>query len=373
METLARVIDFLERYFPSSAALPNDRVGFHVATENDVERVLCALELTQGVVEEALQQLVQLLYLHHPPILTPLSSLSRKNPITVMLITLFERNVAVFVHHTNLDVLPNGFAEQWVNILNLKGRKKPLLPGENRKYKLVTFVPPSQFESVSQAAFAAGAGVIGNYRGCSFFVQGTGTFLPQEGAQPFLGKVGQREEVQELRLEIEVSQERLHQVVHSMLATHPYEEPVIDIYPLSILPSAVNTGLGRWIELDEPLPHPALLKRLKEVFPSTAVFLPAGREEPLYRRLALCPGSGRSLIDRVIQEKSDAFLTGDLTHHDLQKLHFAGITYFEIPHAEGERKAMYQVYNFLRHRAREEDVHVEWLFEERKGGSHANY
>ena len=44
----------------------------------------------------------------------------------------------------------------------------------------------------SEAVFAAGAGVIGDYSRCSWYTEGTGTFLGGEGTTPNVGKAGRR-------------------------------------------------------------------------------------------------------------------------------------------------------------------------------------
>ena len=52
-----------------------------------------------------------------------------------------------------------------------------------------------------EALFAAGAGRIGDYERCSWYTEGTGTFLGGEGTTPSVGQPGREERVAELRLE----------------------------------------------------------------------------------------------------------------------------------------------------------------------------
>ena len=51
------------------------------------------------------------------------------------------------------------------------------------------------------ALFAAGAGRIGDYERCSWYTEGTGTFLGGADTTPALGELGREERVRELRLE----------------------------------------------------------------------------------------------------------------------------------------------------------------------------
>jgi hypothetical protein len=98
--------------------------------------------------------------------------------------------------------------------------------------KLVVFVPPEALDAVRDAVFAAGAGRIGEYERCSWYAEGTGTFVGGEGASPTIGERGREERVPELRLETVFPEERNDDVIAALRGAHPYEEPAFDVYPL---------------------------------------------------------------------------------------------------------------------------------------------
>ena len=98
--------------------------------------------------------------------------------------------------------------------------------------KLVVFVPAEALDDVRDALFAAGAGRIGDYERCSWYAEGTGTFLGGEGTDPTIGERGREERVPELRLETVFPDERHDEVVTALRRAHPYEEPAFDVYPL---------------------------------------------------------------------------------------------------------------------------------------------
>ena len=102
--------------------------------------------------------------------------------------------------------------------------------GEQRK--LVVFVPAEALDAVRDALFAAGAGRIGDYERCSWYTEGTGTFLGGEGTAPAIGESGREERVPELRLETIFPAARHDEVVTALRRAHPYEEPAFDVYPL---------------------------------------------------------------------------------------------------------------------------------------------
>ena len=98
--------------------------------------------------------------------------------------------------------------------------------------KLVVFVPREALAAVRDALFAAGAGRIGNYERCSWYTEGTGTFVGGEGSSPSVGQAGREERVAELRLETVFPVERQNEVLAALRTAHPYEEPAFDLYEL---------------------------------------------------------------------------------------------------------------------------------------------
>ncbi len=98
--------------------------------------------------------------------------------------------------------------------------------------KLVVFVPREALDTVREALFAAGAGRIGDYERCSWYTDGTGTFLGGASTSPSVGQSGRDQRVAELRLETVYPPERELDVVRALRDAHPYEEPAFDLYPL---------------------------------------------------------------------------------------------------------------------------------------------
>jgi hypothetical protein len=98
--------------------------------------------------------------------------------------------------------------------------------------KLVVFVPAEALDAVRDAVFAAGAGRIGDYERCSWYTEGTGTFLGGEETSPAVGDAGSEQRMPELRLETIFPVERQADVLAALRAAHPYEEPAFDVYEL---------------------------------------------------------------------------------------------------------------------------------------------
>lgn len=98
--------------------------------------------------------------------------------------------------------------------------------------KLIYYVPESHLESTKQAIFSAGAGGIGNYEHCAWQVKGIGQFKPVKGADPYIGELGELEQVDEWRVETIVIEENARTVAKALKASHPYEEPAFEFIQL---------------------------------------------------------------------------------------------------------------------------------------------
>lgn len=102
----------------------------------------------------------------------------------------------------------------------------------SKNIKIITTVLESHADIVREAMGKAGAGVIGNYTFCSMSSKIIGRFKPMSGANPFVGTVGNIEEVEEEKIEVVCSREKLKDVFNAMKAVHPYEEPIFEVYSL---------------------------------------------------------------------------------------------------------------------------------------------
>jgi hypothetical protein len=101
-----------------------------------------------------------------------------------------------------------------------------------KKYKLVFTVPIADAEKVRAAIGNAGAGKYPNYSFCSFSSRGIGRFRPEASANPAIGEVGKLEEVEEERVECQIDEKMVDDVLRALRQSHPYEEIAYDLFPL---------------------------------------------------------------------------------------------------------------------------------------------
>jgi dinuclear metal center YbgI/SA1388 family protein len=311
MPTVGDWLDVLDRLYPPSWAEPWDNTGLQVGGRDwPADRLLVALDSTGDVIGEARARTCGLVVSHHPLILRPLERLDAADPTGGAAMAASSAGVAVAAAHTNADVASPGVSDALAEALDIyvTGVLRPTAAGE--RVKLVTFVPADATAKVLDAVATAGAGVIGEYTHCSFRVRGTGTFLPSDRADPVLGERGELTEVEEDRLEVVLPRELLGSVVTALTDAHPYEEVAYDVYPLV---GGAGIGLGRIGRLDEPVSGSELARRCADRL-GGRVHL-AGDPDRRVSTVALCGGSGGSLVGDAIRASVDAYVTGDLKHH----------------------------------------------------------
>jgi dinuclear metal center YbgI/SA1388 family protein len=312
---LRDVVAALDELYPPAWAAPWDAVGL-VCGDPDapVRRVRLAVDPVEAVVEEAVAHGADLLLTHHPLYLRGTTSVAATNPKGRVVHRLIGAGCGLLVAHTNADVADPGVSDALAGVLGLRDLR-PLQPqGADPLDKLVVFVPEDDADRLLDALADAGAGTVGEYERCAWRTTGTGTFRPLAGANPAVGSVGQVETVAEARLEVVLPRAARAQVVRAMLAAHPYEEPAYDVLELATVLG--SRGLGRVGELAAPLTLRELTARAADALPRTAWGVrAAGDPDAVVSTVAVCGGSGDSLLGEAARSGAQAYLSADLRHH----------------------------------------------------------
>lgn len=336
---IKEVMDVLERWAPPVLQEDYDNSGLQVGDPSaEVRSALIALDCTEAVVEEAARSGHGLVIAHHPVIFGGLRSLTGRTGVERTLLAAVRHNVAIYAIHTNLDNVITGVNAEVAARLGLQDLQV-LDPKPGQLRKLAVFVPQAQAEAVRRALFAAGAGHIGRYDECSFGLAGEGTFRAGEGADPFVGRIGERHTEPETRIEVIYPAPLEAALVAALKAAHPYEEPAFDLYPLVNGHPGVGTGaIGR---LPVPLDEKAFLARVKEAFGAPVVRHTALRGRPV-ERVAVCGGSGAFLIGRARQAGADAYVTADVKYHQFFEAE-GRLLLADIGHFESEQFTMHLI------------------------------
>jgi len=333
--TVRDIWEALDAVFPFAHRADWDNVGILLGDPKaPARRVLIALDATSAVVSACRAHRTDLLVTHHPVIHSPLKSIRTDHVASAAVHELIRMGVAVISAHTNADVAPGGVSHALARRIGLR-RIRPLLPGEpSDACKVAVFVPPGHADAVLHALSKAGGGRIGAYARCSFWVAGTGTFVPAEGARPFLGKPGIEERVEEVRLESVVAGSLLQGVLRAVREAHPYEEPAIDVYPLKS--GALGGGIGAVGDREREAPLEEVLEDVSRAARTSWIRV-AGPRKRLVRRIAVVAGSGSEFAGAAQAAGADLFLTGDIKYHQALAAAGGDMVVADIGHGSGER------------------------------------
>lgn len=342
--TVQSVIDHLEVIAPPALAAGWDNVGLLLGDRRaPVSRVMTCLTLTEEVAAEAVAGQYNLVVTHHPILFRGAKRITMDSAEGRTILSLAVAGIAVYSPHTGFDDGPGGINEQLAAGLGV-GNLRPLRTAAIEECKLVVFVPETDLNKVADAIFAAGAGVIGQYRECSFRLAGTGTFFGTEATNPAIGCKGLREEVSEWRLEAVCPKLKVESVIAAMRAAHSYEEPAFDVY--SLLPIGRRQGSGRVGEVAQPLKIGDFAQTAK-AFLKTPMIQVVGDTAKTVQRVAIACGAAGEFLDDARRAKADVFVTGEMRFHDYLAAQSHGIALILPGHYATERFAVEQLAKWL--------------------------
>ncbi len=323
----------LEEFAPLALQENYDNSGLQIGDRSmEVRGVLLCVDVTEKVLAEAVDKRCNMVVSHHPLIFTGIKNITGRTETEKCINTSIRNNIAIYACHTNIDSVERGVSRRMADKLGLENCQI-LEPKTDALLKLIVYVPTEFTETVRNAIFEAGGGVIGNYDCCSYNSEGQGSFRANADASPFVGKPGEIHLEPETRIEIILPAYLQTKVTKALLTTHPYEEPAFDFIPLRNAWKTV--GFGVVGELSTPVDEKEFLLLIKEKFNLSTLKYTALLGKKV-RRVAVCGGSGASLLKRAKAAGADMFVSADFKYHD----YFAAeneIVIADIGHFESEQ------------------------------------
>ena len=328
--TVKSICELIEEVAPLALQESYDNAGLLVGdSQMEVSSALVCIDITETVIEEAIQKNCNLIISHHPLIFSGLKRLVGQNEVQRCVQKAIKHDIAIYAAHTNLDNVLTGVSGKMAEKIGLK-KLRILQPKQNALLKLITYVPKIHSFALREALFEAGAGHIGNYDSCSFNVDGTGTFRANENANPFVGKTDELHSEPETRIEVILPEYLKFKVLEALLKTHPYEEPAYDFISLENDWNQVGAGIVG--ELEDTEDELFFLNRIKSIFKTPSI-----RHTNLLKRkiktVALCGGSGSSFLSDAISANADIYISADFKYHEFfeaeNRILIADIGHFE--------------------------------------------
>ncbi len=340
---LKEISKWIEEVAPLSYQESYDNSGLLLGSyDKSVNAALITVDITEDVINEAIEKECNLIISHHPIVFSGLKRLSGNTFVERILLKAIKNDIAIYSVHTNIDNVINGVNSILAQKIGLKNLKI-LSPKSGLLRKLVTFCPTKHAEKVRTAIFDAGAGNIGNYSSCSFNTEGKGSFNASDDTNPFVGKINELHFEDEVRVETIFPVHKTSAIINALLNAHPYEEVAYDIYPLEN--EFANVGSGIIGKLENSEDETVFLNRIKKIC-NTGCLRHSKKLGKNVRTIAICGGSGSFLIDTAIASNADVFISGDIKYHDFFKADNK-IVIADIGHFESEQFVKDLLYSIL--------------------------
>jgi len=307
------IIDAIERVAPPVYQESYDNCGLQVGDPAaEVTGVLIALDVTEALLDEALQRGCNMIVVHHPLIFSGLKRITGRNYVERIVHKAIKNDIHIFAAHTNLDNMSAGVNAKIAQKLGLQ-HTAILAPKANIISKLCTYAPKHAADKVRDALFAAGAGRISKYSECSFNTEGLGTFRAGADANPAIGEAGGAREWQhEVKIEVIVEQHAESRVMRALFDSHIYEEVAYELIPLPNPNQQIGAGMVG--TLPAPMSEGDFLAHLQKQMKTDCIRHTALKNKNILK-VAVCGGSGSFLLGDAIREKADIFITADYKYH----------------------------------------------------------
>lgn len=298
---LNKLIGILEFFYPIDLAEKWDNVGLQIGDERStINRVMTTLEITNDVIDEAIERGAQLIVCHHPLIFKPISNLNYKSPQARMIAKLIKHNIAVYVMHTNVDISSNGMNDWLAQVLEMKNISI-LKNLKTKSYKkIIVETPKNQLEAALNILKLSGCGQKADVLSEHSIVEKTKTvrLLNEEiKTTPYY------------EIATYILEENLKELRFNMKNHFKYEVYNIDNINQTF-------GLGR-IGTIKPVSLEQLADKIKDLFSLDHVRL-VGNREDIIKKIAIVGGSGSDFIIDAKLKACDVIITGDVGFHDAQ-------------------------------------------------------
>lgn len=318
--SLERVLSAVREMCPPRYALEGDKTGLQVGrADRKISRVLTTLDLTLEVAEEARDKEVGLVVSHHAVIFRSLRHLRTDDFKVRIFEILLKHDIAVYVPHTAMDVVPGGMNDALAKAVGLDETRPLDETGRDAALLLTLLAPAGSGEAIAALC------------------QERGATLEQEGER--------------ILATLEARRARsLAATIQKRWGVEPH------LLPLSS--HAPSRGIGRVGKLATPTTLLALAERLKGELDAPGVRLVASDPQAEVRKVAVLCGDGRSFLNAACFSGAQAFVTGDVDHHTALEARARGLALIDVGHWASERHVATLLTEGLRSRLAGEPVEV---------------
>ncbi|NXT00592.1 NIF3L protein, partial [Jacana jacana] len=326
---LGELVSALNDFASLSLAESWDNVGLLVepSPPHAVNTLFLTNDLTEEVMEEAVQKKADLILSYHPPIFTPLKRVTWKTWKERLVVRALEHRIGIYSPHTAYDAIPHG-VNNWLTKGLGACTSVPLHPST---------APSGPAQGTHRVEFCTDNNehlemVLSKIKGIQEVSCLTTLPARVEGEE-------------RTRVSLNCSQKALLEVV-ALLSQNSllYHNTEILLLQKPLLP---HTGMGRLCTLTEPVSLSDIIVRIKSHLKLPHIRLAMGMgktQESLVKKAALCAGSGSSVLKGI---EADLYLTGEMSHHDVLDAVANGISVILCEHSNTERGFLSELRDML--------------------------
>lgn len=319
------ITDFIHQWAPPGIMLDYDNVGLLVGDPSSpVSRVLVCLDVTEEIVDEAVDKKCELIVSHHPLIFQKISSINPTDEQGRILYKLIRNNISLLSAHTNLDAALDGVSFVLANNLGLDD-----LQFLDKSYNISRKISLTTGFEDTEAVLK-----LLNYYSAeeAYFYSVNGR---KDGQKCYEATIDQHN-VEQLRSALKkegLLKSGIFKVTDVASPSDNFGMGVVGYYPDE------GIAMGEFLHL---------VCRALDV-PSVRF---SGKSERI-RKVAVCGGAGIALKQKAVNMGADAFVTADIKYHDYftEKKNFllvdAGHYESEFPVVEAIRKELTEAFEGL--------------------------
>lgn len=326
---LKALVSSLNDFASLSLAESWDNVGLLVepSPPHSVSTLFLTNDLTEVVMQEALQKKADLILSYHPPIFRALKRITWNTWKERLVIRALEHRVGIYSPHTAYDAIPHG-VNNWLakglgacTTIPLRPSMAPSYPTEGTHHVEFSMGHTEHLETVISSIQK----------------------IPEISSLITVPARAEGEE--QTRVSLNCTQKALLEVV-ALLSQNSllYHKTEIMLLQKPLLP---YTGMGRLCTLSEPVSLSDLVEKIKSHLKLPHIRLALGMGKTLESQVkvaALCAGSGSSILQGV---EADLYLTGEMSHHEVLDAVANGISVILCEHSNTERGFLSELQDML--------------------------
>ena len=281
--TTRHISDFIDGWAPNTTKLDYDNTGLLIGSpKRPVSRVLTCLDLTHHVADEAISGGYELIVAHHPTIFPKINRINASDATGSLIYKLIQNGIDVIAAHTNLDAARNGVSFELAKTLGLE--KTRFLDNSYQTQKMVILrIPGRIFDRVD-------------------------AFLNSHQTDTSWTK--EENNIRAARFNFDTHFFRgFESGLTELLDGAPYS---LDVLP-NENPSS-QLGFGAIGELPVPLSAHDFIRHVAKKLQTRGLRY-SGNADTV-SKVAVCGGSGSSLIRKAFASGAQAYVTADIKYHD---------------------------------------------------------